>query len=84
MELVAMSNYVICEPYSLPKEQSGLIVDNNSNCFAKVVKCNPQNTLLAEGDVIWYDRAEALGCVIAGNKYIAVKEKDIISKITGA
>lgn len=84
MDLLATSNYVICKPYSFPKEQGGLIVDNNSDCFAEVIKSNATNIELAEGDIVWYDRADAIYCTIAGNKYIAFKGRSIISKIIGA
>ena len=83
MDLLAMSNYIICKPYSFPKGQSGLIIDNNTDCFAEVVKSDAVSTEFKEGDIVWYDRAGASTCYIAGNKYIAFKERNIISKIIG-
>lgn len=83
MDLLVMNDYIICQPYSFPQEQNGLILDNNTDCFAKVIKSNSVNSEIKEGDIVWYDRAEALICYIAGNKHIAIKSKDIISKITG-
>lgn len=83
MDLLAMSNYIICKPYSFPKEQSGLILDNNTDCFAEVIKSDAISSELKEGDIVWYDRAGAITCSISGNKYIAFKERNIISKIIG-
>lgn len=53
MDLLAMSNYIICKPYSFPKEQSGLILDNNTDCFAEVIKSDAISSELKEGDIVW-------------------------------
>lgn len=83
MDLLATSDYVICKPYSFSKNQSGLIVSNNTDCFAKIVSIKQSDSELTNDDVIWYDLAGAIGCSINGEKYIAVKRDSVISRIEG-
>ena len=82
MELVAANNYIICKPYKLKEDNKSLIVNNgNTDCFAEVISCKTDG--YEKGDIIWYDKAFARECTIAGEKFIAVDKANVISTVEG-
>lgn len=83
MELVAANTYIVCKPYKLKEENKNLIVNNAStDCFAEVISCG-SDTGYKKGDIIWYDRAFARECTIAGEKFLAVDKANVISTVKG-
>lgn len=81
MDLLAMGDYVICKPYSFSKNQNGLIVGNDTDCFAQIVNVNIPYSSFVQGDIVWYDRTKAITCSLNGETYIAIKKDGIISRI---
>lgn len=83
MKLVSANNYIICKPYKLKEENKSIIVNNSStDCFAEVISCQPDFGYKT-GQIIWYDRAFARECIIAGEKFLSVDKSNIISIVTG-
>lgn len=82
MNLISQNSYLICKPYKLPEGNNGLLIGKNSDCFAEVCFCK-ENSSYSKDNVIWYDKAFARECVISGETYIAIDEKNVIAIVGG-
>ena len=78
MDLISKNGYLVCKPYKLPEGSSGLLIGKNSDCFAKVYS-RKSDSSFKNGDVVWYDKTYSRECIIAGETYIAIDERNVIA-----
>lgn len=82
MKLYAM-NKLLCEPYKLKNESSNsfIVTAESSGCIAKIISVYEGCEDYREGMIVFCDKEYALEYIIAGKKYLAIDELDVLAII---